>query len=197
MKLGVFERYGALPGAGDRHVAEFFPGFLTEASKWGKRWGVRLTTIDDRVRNQRHFERALDRMLGEPGISRRPSGELVAPVIDSLLGGRVRHLPVNLPNAGQCPDLPAAAVVESIGGVGADSICGGEPVTAPPALAETLRRVVVAQELTVEAAVTGRRDLVLDAMLADPLAGRGDHDRVVRMTEELLAATAPWLPQFA
>lgn len=197
LKLAIFDRTGVLPGAGDRHVAEFFPGFLTEASKWGKRWGIRLTSIDDRVRNQRHFRTALDRMLREPGIARTPSGELVAPVVDSLLGGRTRHLPVNLPNTGQCPDLPVGAVVESVGTVSAAAIGGGPPVTVPPALAETLRRVAVAQELTVEAAVTGRRDLVLDAMFADPLAGRGDHDRVVRMTDELLAATAPWLPQFA
>jgi hypothetical protein len=34
-------------------------------------------------------------------------------------------------------------------------------------------------------------------MLADPLAGRIDFDRLGCMTDDLLAATAPWLPQFA
>ena len=33
-------------------------------------------------------------------------------------------------------------------------------------------------------------------MLADPLAGRLPYEHVVAMTDELLAATAPWLPQF-
>jgi alpha-galactosidase len=27
---------------GDRHLVEFFPGFLTEESGWGRRWGVGL-----------------------------------------------------------------------------------------------------------------------------------------------------------
>ena len=48
VKFALFERFGVLPGAGDRHLVEFFPGFLTEESEWGKRWGVHLTTIADR-----------------------------------------------------------------------------------------------------------------------------------------------------
>ena len=32
---------------------------------------------------------------------------------------------------------------------------------------------------------------------ADPLAGRIDYDELERMTDELLAATSEWLPQFA
>jgi hypothetical protein len=34
-------------------------------------------------------------------------------------------------------------------------------------------------------------------MVADPLAGKVDFDAVGSMTEELLDATAAWLPQFA
>ena len=53
------------------------------------------------------------------------------------------------------------------------------------------------QELTVEAAVTGNRDKVVEAMLLDPLAGRIDYDQIGEMTDEMLAATKAWLPQFA
>ena len=48
MKFALFDRFGVLPGAGDRHLVEFFPGFLTEESEWGKRWNVGLTSIADR-----------------------------------------------------------------------------------------------------------------------------------------------------
>jgi alpha-galactosidase/6-phospho-beta-glucosidase family protein len=64
-------------------------------------------------------------------------------------------------------------------------------------MAEQLRRVSAAQELRVEAAISESRDGVLEAMLADPLAGRIDYDQLGRMTDEMLAATKPWLPQFA
>ncbi|TMK67562.1 MAG: hypothetical protein E6G60_00700, partial [Actinobacteria bacterium] len=52
VKLELFSRFGVLPGAGDRHLVEFFPGFLTAESEWGKRWGVELTAIEDRERDQ-------------------------------------------------------------------------------------------------------------------------------------------------
>jgi alpha-galactosidase/6-phospho-beta-glucosidase family protein len=65
------------------------------------------------------------------------------------------------------------------------------------AAAEHLRRVVASQELTVQAAITGDRGLVLQAMLADPVAGTLPWEHVTAMTDELLAASTPWLPQFA
>jgi len=37
---------------------------------------------------------------------------------------------------------------------------------------------------------------VLEAMLADPLAGCLPYEHVVSMTDELLGATRSWLPQF-
>ena len=197
LKFELFRRFGALPAAGDRHLAEFFPGFLTEESGWGGRWGIRLTTIAERESWQGTYRQELDRMLADPEISRMPSGELVAAAIDSLLTDHPRHLPLNLPNAGQCPDLPEAAVVESICTVDGVGIRGRDRAVAPPVLAEQLRRVVAAQELTVEAAVTGDRGLARAAMLTDPLAGRVDYEATGRMTDDLLEATAEWLPQFA
>ena len=53
-----------------------------------------------------------------------------------------------------------------------------------------------AEERTVDAALSGRRTGVLEAMLADPLAGRLPYEDVVSMTDELLTATRSWLPQF-
>lgn len=67
----------------------------------------------------------------------------------------------------------------------------------PSYLGEHLRRVVSSQELTVDAAVSGEPTTVLEAMFADPMAGSLPYEHVVSMTDELLAATAPWLPQFA
>jgi alpha-galactosidase len=73
---------------------------------------------------------------------------------------------------------------------------GGEPVTAPPFFASWLRRIVAAQELTVEAAITGDRELVHAAMLLDPHAGTLGLATIEQMTAELLDATRTWLPQF-
>jgi alpha-galactosidase len=122
---------------------------------------------------------------------------MMADVVDSLVTGEPRELPVNIPNTGQCPDLPMEAVVESMCVVDADGVRGRDAPRLPPPAAELLRRQVATQELTVEAAITGDRARARQAMALDPLAGRGDLGEIEAMTDELLAGTAAWLPQFA
>jgi alpha-galactosidase len=197
VKLELFRRTGVLPAAGDRHVVEFFSGFLTEASDWGARWGVRLTTIQDRERDQQGHIAAFDRLLAAPTVDDLPSGEMLAPVIMCLLERQPGWFPLNVPNRGQVADLPDDVVVESMCVVDGDGIRGRDVASVPPLLADTLRRVSDAQELTVEAGLTGDRDRVVDAMLVDPLAGRIDYDEVRAMSDEMLVATKRWLPQFA
>jgi alpha-galactosidase len=197
VKLELLRRFGVLPAAGDRHLVEFFPGFLTEESGWGKRWGIGLTTIEHREQWLDYYKAEFAQMRAATEVPTTMSGEMVAPLVDSFLTGHARHLPLNLPNTGQCPDLPAGAVVESICVADAAGVRGHGETRAPSVLAEWLRRVVSSQEATVEAALTGRRDKVLEAMWLDPLAGRTDFDRLEQMTDELLTATSRWLPQFA
>jgi len=196
LKLSMLERWGVIPAAGDRHLAEFVPGILTPESDWGAAWGVSLTTIADREQSQDEYVDDVDRQLsGDERLHAWASGEIMADVIDSLVTGTPRELPVNIPNAGQCPDLPADAVVESICVVDGDGVRGRDQARVPAPVAELLRRQVATQELTVEAAVSGDRDLIRAAFALDPLAGRGDLHGVDAMVDELLSGTAAWLPQ--
>jgi alpha-galactosidase len=197
VKLELFSRFGVLPGAGDRHLVEFFPNFLTEESEWGQRWGVHLTTIEERERDQDRHIRRFEEMLTADRVSTTPSGEMVAPVIQCFTLDQAGWFPLNIPNDGQVADLPDEVTVESMCVADGLGVRGRDEVRLPPAMAECLRRVSAAQELTVEAAVTGNRDTVFEAMLADPLSGRIDYDRLGDMTDEMLTATGAWLPQFA
>ncbi len=197
VKLEFFRRFGVLPAAGDRHLVEFFPGFLTEESDWGERWGVSLTSIEDREYWQKRYIAEFEAMLSESEVSVMPSGEMVAGLIDSFRGGHPRAFPLNIPNAGQVADLPDGVVVESMCVADDAGVCGADVVQLPPVPAEFLKRVSASQELAVEAAVAGDRDTVFEAMLVDPLAGRIDYDHLQQMTDEMLDATKRWLPQFA
>lgn len=197
LKLELLERFGALPGAGDRHVAEFFPWVLTPDSDWGKQWGVHLTSIADRENMEAHYRDEIQQFIdGDKPLPLWQSGEMVAPVIDSLVTGARRELPLNLPNAGQAPYLPDDVVVETMCVVDGEGIRGRDALVPPAPCAEWTHRHVAVQELTVDAAVSGDRGLARDAMALDPLAGRIDLRAIDAMTTELLAATSQWLPQF-
>ncbi len=158
---------------------------------------MNITTIEDREKSQAGHIADLEALIAAPEIPAMPSGELVAPLIDSMLRDKPRDFPLNIPNTGQCPDLPMDVVVESVCTADGSGVRGRDRAEAPAALAEQLRRVSASQELTVEAALTGNRETVFEAMLADPLSSRLDWDQLQGMTDELLGATSAWLPQFA
>jgi alpha-galactosidase len=198
LKLALYERHGALPGAGDRHVAEFFPWVLTPESNWGKSWGIHLTSIADREREEARFRQAMvDVADGDKDAPTWASGEMVAPLIDSLVTGERRDLPVNIPNNGQAPYLPPDVVVETMCTVDADGVRGRDAIIPPDVCAAWIRRHVDVQELTVEAALTGDPETVRAAMALDPLCGRLELRQIEAMTDDLLDATEAWLPQFS
>jgi alpha-galactosidase len=196
VRLELFRRFGVLPGSGDHHVAEFFPGFVTPENDYGSAWKVHIYGLRKHVADADDDVTQYESVRDDDEVSRFPSGELVAPLLEALITGTRRDLPVNLPNRGQVTNLPDGIVVEAMGTVDADGVRARDRVEVPTVLGEYLRRVAVSQELTVDAALTGDRTTVFEAMLADPMAGRLPYEAVAAMTGEMLAATSPWLPQF-
>ncbi|MCD6291171.1 MAG: hypothetical protein J7M34_11760 [Anaerolineae bacterium] len=195
VKFSLFQTYGALAAAGDRHLAEFFPHFLTEANDWGRRFGVELTKIEHREQRRQWAYQRVKEILssGElPPLER--SSEQLAPLAAALKGGPEGRFIINVPNEGQIPELPLDVTVETYAWA---SQRGVEPLTAgpiPPAVAQILRRISGEQEIIVEAALRGDKQLALQAMLADALVK--EWTIAEPMLDDLLAANAAYLPQF-
>jgi len=196
VKFELFDRFGVLPGSSDTHVVEFFPGFVTSASDYGRDWRVHHYGMHGHQSDKADDDAEMADLLAAEKIPTWPSGEFVASLLEGLVTGEDRDLPGNIPNSGQVENLPADVVVECMVVAGADGVRPRDRATVPSYLGEHLRRVVSSQELTVEAAISGDRTIALEAMLADPMAGSLPYEHVVTMTDELLAATEPWLPQF-
>ncbi len=196
VKFELFERFGVLPGSSDTHVVEFFAGFVTAASDYGRQWGAHHYGMHGHQSDKADDDREMADLLVAETIPRWPSGEFVAPLLDGLVTGEEKVIPGNVPNTGQVENLPNDVVVECMLVAGADGVAPRDRATVPSFLGEHLRRVVSSQELTVDAALSGNPTTALQAMLADPMAGSLPYEHVVAMTDELLAATAQWLPQF-
>ena len=83
------DRWGALPAAGDRHMAEFVPWVLTEASGWGASFNVGTDRHGHPPASTRTATSPTS-TRGSPAprtLQTWPSGELPALVIDSLVTG--------------------------------------------------------------------------------------------------------------
>jgi alpha-galactosidase/6-phospho-beta-glucosidase family protein len=194
LKLALFELYGALPAAGDRHLAEFFSWCLTEETQRGADLGVLLTTIEQRqqqVAQARAQVRAA--MAGEfPKVERSP--EATADIVAAVANGHSTRTIVNLPNAGQIDDLPRGAVVETLAEITSAGAIPHAVGALPLGVRGTLEPHIVNQELIVVAALNGDRSLALQAMVSDPLV---PSLRIARaLLDDLLEAHAAYLPQF-
>jgi alpha-galactosidase len=191
VKFSLLEKTGLLFGAGDRHVAEFFGGFLSSEADYGERYGVVLTTIDHRQLIEDARRAMLEAYLEGMPYEFARSDEQLAPVMAALCGGPAGEFVVNVPNQGQIDNLPRDAVVECSAKV---SALGIQPLGAGPLPSPALAVIaghVARQEIIVAAALNGEPHLALGALVSDPLLR--DLASAARMLEEMLAANAQFM----
>ena len=193
----LFGIFGYLPIWRGRHLSEFFPHFLTPESGYGEKYGFldQMVTVKDRYASRkRGRQRWLKMREGEHLPELKIGGEPIAPIITALEGGEPVTVPANWPNIGQVANFPPDVVVETKAVVdhrGVSPIAAGR---LPAGIHAVLSRHVENQELIVEAAVKGDRELAFQALFNDPLVKDLDSARAI--FDELLAAHAEYLPQF-
>ena len=196
VKYALFQRYGILPVAGDRHLAEFVPGFLGDEDTV-YRFGFSLTPISYRYeRWEEAPARARALMSGGEPFDLKHSSEEGVEQICALLGLGDMMTNCNLPNTGQIPNLPQDAVVETNAYFSQDSV---RPLVAgalPEGVLNLVEPHVRNQEMIVEAGLTRDVDLAFRAVFSDPLTTL-PVDMAWSMFREMIEATKAYLPGFA
>jgi alpha-galactosidase len=197
----LFETYGAYPAPGDRHVTEFFPERFPGGSYHGKTLGVDAFSFEGTIaRGDEIYASMRSRASGETPLDeqifRRAVGEheQLLDIIRSIGQDRRRVYAANLPNEGAVPNLPADAILEMPAVATATGLRPLQIHDFPDPLAAIVNRKIAATRLTVDAALTGDRDLFVEALLADGAVA--DPDTASEMADELLAAHRQHLPNF-
>lgn len=193
VKFELFQHWGVLPAAGDRHLVEFLPGFIRSPEELF-RWGVIRTPISYRIeRWQTAPQETRDLMAGRTPLTLDASGEEGVAQIKALLGLGDLVTNVNVENVGQVSNLPMRAVVETNARFSRDEV---RPVAAgalPSALQSLVARHVSNQEMIVEAALTQDKELAFQAVFNDP-ANRLPVDECWKMFNEMLVTSRELLP---
>ena len=113
--------------------------------------------------------------VGVDGGGDNQEAERLVSIAEALVTGHEHvELAVNLPNHGAIPNLPSSAVVEVPAVVGAAGVTALSVGPLPPAIAAVLTDRAQQQELTVQAALTGDRELAVQALALDPLVPSPD-----------------------
>ena len=199
----LLDRYGAYTSAGDRHVTEFFPErFRGKGSYYGKTLGEDAFSLPEilewgeeryqRMRREAEDEEPLDREIFD-----RSSGdqEELIDILRSIMYDSRRISSVNVPNTGYVLNLPRGAVLEIPGVARARGLRPVSVPDFPETLAAIVERRLASVTLTIEAALRGDRDLVVEALLADGAVQ--DPDAAANLADSYLTTQAQYLPQFA
>jgi alpha-galactosidase len=128
----------------------------------------------------------------------RRSHEYGSLIIHSHVTGQPRVIYGNVPNTGLIDNLPAGCCVEVPCLVDHNGITPTRIGALPPQLAALMQTNINVQALTVEAALTGRREHVYHAALLDPhTAAELDPGQIHALVDELIEAHGEWIPPLA
>jgi alpha-galactosidase len=167
--LEVFGFYSAIGG----HMVEFLPYFQGRGWRPEESYVCHVFEIQERRKWMRQFNEEIRRQASgeEPvtGLIAQTRPDLVIRIANSILddSGGVHY--VNFPNRGHITNLPEGAEVELPARIFADRYEGERFGDMPPVLRGWMLRVIDVQELTLQAAMTGDRGLLRQALAADPL----------------------------
>jgi alpha-galactosidase len=118
-------------------------------------------------------------------------------IIEAMETGQPVRINGNVPNHGLIANLPAGCCVEVPSLVDRNGVQPTAVGALPPQLAALMRTNVNVQELTVEAALTGKVEAVHHAVALDPqTTAICTLPQIHQMVDAMLAAEASWLPQF-
>lgn len=196
VKFDLFNRYGWIAAAGDRHLAEFMPPIYLKDPETVASWKFGLTTVAWRKKDlERRLEQSRKLVSGEEQTKLEASGEEGILLIKALCGLTRVISNVNIPNRTlQIPNLPASAVVETNAVFSRDSIA---PIAAGN-LTEEIRELmlphVMNHEDVLKAALTCDFDRMLTAFRRDPLVTCSKADAET-LLKTMIRNTKKYLPE--
>ena len=201
----AFDIFGLMPTPGDSHLCEFLPWVSDPATRpWEKYHLTHQDWDGNRRRRARRRELAAAIVSGETSVEELRDvwkhDILEEPVVDIMAAIHYNtnyyNQQLNVPNnGGLIPNLPADAIVEVPGMISGLGIQGLGMPPLPEGIAELCRRELELSSLVVEAAVHGDRQLMLQALLLDPMVT--DIDTARAIMNDFMTDFADYLPQFA
>lgn len=198
VKMDLFNRYGVLAAAGDRHLVEFLNGdWYLKDKKTVESWLYHLTTVDYRRKQQQERVDESELMAsGAKPVNLVRSDEEATLLMQAILGNGKVVSNVNMPNRGQMPQMPQGMIVETNCVFDADSV---KPVLANP-LPPAVSALVYRNGMNIETCYRGIKNRNLDEIFASfvnqPLVCNLSVDKAKELFGRMLKATEKYLKDY-
>lgn len=199
VRYDAFMRLGYFVTESSEHFSEYVPWYIKrDRPDLVTQYNIPLDEYITRCENQIAAWNMMRGALEDEtiGLAVERTHEYGAYIIHSIETGTPRVVYGNVMNDGLIDNLPRESCVEVPCLVDKNGLQPTRIGTLPPQLAALMQTNINVQSLTVEAALTGRREHVYHAALLDPhTAAELGPDEIYDLVDDLIAAHGGWLPE--
>lgn len=192
-------KFGYYVTESSEHNAEYHPYFIKKQyPELIEKYNIPLDEYPRRCINQiEGWKNMRDQLVNNQHIEHSRTHEYASYIFDAMETGTPFKLGGNVMNTGLITNLPSNACVEVPCFVDRSGITPTYVGALPPQLAALNRTNINTQLLTIEAAMTGKKEHIYHAAMLDPhSAAELSLDDIVSLCDELIEAHGDWLPKF-
>ncbi len=200
VRYEMFKRLGYFVTESSEHFSEYVPWFIKrDRPDLIEEFNIPLDEYIRRCEVQIAEWQALRTYLENENnpLEVERSHEYGSLIIHSIETGQQRVVYGNVPNRGLIDNLPPGCCVEVPCLVDKNGIQPTKIGMLPPQLAALMQTNINVQGLTVEAALTGKREHIYHAAMLDPhTAAELSLDQIWSLVDDLIEAHGDWLPRY-
>jgi alpha-galactosidase len=199
VRYEMLKRLGYFVTESSEHFAEYVPWFIKrDRPDLIDRFNIPLDEYPRRCERQiARWDDMRATYEGDEPIEVTRTHEYAAPIIRAMETGIPTVINGNVPNTGLIDNLPDGCCVEVPILVDANGPQPTKVGALPPHLAALMQTNINVQALTVEAALTGKREHIYHAAMLDPhTAAELDLDQIWSLADDLIDAHGEWLPEY-
>lgn len=199
VRLEMMLKFGYYITESSEHNAEYHPYFIKRAyPELIERFNIPLDEYPRRCVNQiENWKNMRTELLENHDLTHTRSHEYASYIMEAIETNIPFKIGGNVMNTGLITNLPREACVEVPCLVDRNGVTPTYVGDLPPQCAALNRTNINTQLLTIEAAMTGKKEHIYHAAMLDPhTAAELSMDDIIAMCDDLIEAHGSWLPAF-
>lgn len=199
VRFEIMKWFGYYVTESSEHSAEYTPWFIkAKAPELIERFVIPLDEYPRRcVKQIGGWEAMRADLLADKPIAHQRGHEYASYIFEAVLTGQPYTFGGNVLNKGLITNLPPDCCVEVLCVADRNGVTPTYVGDLPPQCAALTRTNVNVQELTIQAALTLKKEYIYQAAMLDPhTAAELTIDEIVALCDELIAAHGDYLPKY-
>jgi alpha-galactosidase len=199
VRFELMFRFGYYVTESSEHNAEYHPYFIKKNyPELIERFNIPLDEYPRRcIRQIEKWKTMREELVNNKNLEHTRSKEYASFMLEAMETNNPFKIGGNVMNTGLITNLPREACVEVPCLVDANGVTPTYVGDLPPQLAALNRTNINTQLLTLEAAMTGKKEHIYHAAMLDPhTSAELSIDDIVAMCDDMIEAHGDWLPKF-